>query len=498
MDEKWKSGRTTTGNTGPLRSSEGKYYIYIEADSRRNMTARVVSKFDLQDTNVTFSMQYHMYGSNIGTLTVFLRNRTRGELIIFRISGNQRTRQWISFEETFIVEGTWQLCIEAITKNENENKGDIAIDDVRIRINENDFKKTWMNLNERCIRNLGSYPLTKDQVPNTPCLSIDQERWTGIVRPQRNGPTDRVLERSPSAGKVFRFSGDMSIYTWETFDRDTLRPFVCEKLTGNFSDGNYSCSMYSKAKDAHSSQNAEVSGINSKEMDSKETCTVYEEESFFSASASEESNEIPLILLPVAAAFATLLVIIIVVMHLYYSRKEMRCIKHDNIPGTEVSYVNVTQKNTAKTPSTQIVSTEKQPQNVSTPQNTTADRMTGPSSGEEHVNKEVDSIEVRTRSFENDGRMEYENPEHYEHLIKENREPACYEDLKTEKREPACYEDLKTEKRESACYEDLKTEKRESACYEDLKTKKTEPACYEDLKTEKTEPPCYDRLKTEK
>ncbi|XP_048731650.2 uncharacterized protein LOC125648686 isoform X2 [Ostrea edulis] len=287
-----KSGRTPTSDTGPLRSSEGQYYSYIEAKSKRNMTARLVSKFDLQDTNVTFSMQYHMYGSYIGTLTVFLRNRTRGEWNIVRKSGNQGNR-WISFEKTFIVEGTWQLCIEAITTN--GNRGYIAIDDVKIRINENDFNKTWMNLNERCIRNLGSYPLTKDQVPNTPCLSSDQERWTGIVRPQRNGPTDRVLERSPSAVKVFRFSGNMSIYTWETFDRDTLRPFVCEKLTGNFSDGNYSCSMYSKAKDAHSSQNAEVSGI---------------------------SSEIPVVILAGVSACVLVVLICVVAMVTVYKRKK--------------------------------------------------------------------------------------------------------------------------------------------------------------------------------
>ncbi|XP_061188058.1 uncharacterized protein LOC133196138 [Saccostrea echinata] len=168
-----REGTTATAGTGPSYNIEGNYFSYIEATGpRRNDVARIISKFDLENVNITLSMWYHMYGHSIRTLKVYLRNEIQDERIIFTRTGNEGNA-WIFINRTLTIEGKWQLCIEANVPT--SNVADIAIDDIRIRINQN------------------------------------------------------ALKRNPNAVMILRYKYGMHSYVWETFNKNTTKAFVCEK-----------------------------------------------------------------------------------------------------------------------------------------------------------------------------------------------------------------------------------------------------------------------------
>ncbi|XP_062580467.1 MAM and LDL-receptor class A domain-containing protein 1-like isoform X2 [Saccostrea cucullata] len=214
--------------TGPMSSIEGNYYSYINTSDdkeRRNSKAVLISKFYLTDVTITFSMQYHMNGKDINTLRVYLKNGMR-ELDFFRRTGNQR-EDWLRISFTVKIEGTWKLFISA-------NKGygplgNIAIDDIQIKINRQDLKYNWMNQNERCKHNLGAYAINHQQLPDQPCFSFDFNRWTGIIRPQRRGSAINVLAKHPTKVKIYRNLGGNYEYVWESFNLTFTRRFICEK-----------------------------------------------------------------------------------------------------------------------------------------------------------------------------------------------------------------------------------------------------------------------------
>ena len=73
------SGGTPSGSTGPSNGADGSFYMFLEASTNNspgqignNATAILESDcFDLSgETSATFSFAYHMYGSNIGSLTI--------------------------------------------------------------------------------------------------------------------------------------------------------------------------------------------------------------------------------------------------------------------------------------------------------------------------------------------------------------------------------------------------------------------------------------------
>ncbi|XP_062587411.1 MAM and LDL-receptor class A domain-containing protein 1-like [Saccostrea cucullata] len=246
-----REGKTDTSGTGPSSNIDGNYFSYIEANGpRRNEVARIVSKFYLENVNIELSMWYHMYGRYVKTLKVFLRNQTQGEQTVFERSGN-RGNFWVLINRTLTIEGKWQLCIEANVPT--SNTADIAIDDIRIKIIQNGFNKTWMNFNERCIRNLGSYSRS-NILTNAACISNDHERWTGIVRTQRKGSDQKVLKGSPNAVRTFEHRFGMYSYVWETFSENATRTFVCEKRL-NASEDFDQCLAFSEVSEDFSNLN---------------------------------------------------------------------------------------------------------------------------------------------------------------------------------------------------------------------------------------------------
>jgi len=72
-DADWtrNSGTTPSSSTGPSTANEGSFYIYTEASYIFNKRMELSAWFDLrnlEDAELTFD--YHMYGSNMGSLVI--------------------------------------------------------------------------------------------------------------------------------------------------------------------------------------------------------------------------------------------------------------------------------------------------------------------------------------------------------------------------------------------------------------------------------------------
>ncbi|XP_055996867.1 MAM and LDL-receptor class A domain-containing protein 1-like isoform X2 [Ostrea edulis] len=121
-----RQGRTPSSQTGPTSAFEGTRYSYIEATGkRRNAKASLQSATVSTSQPFCLSFAYHMYGSNIGSLSVLMVSSTTS-LTLFDESGN-KGNQWnvayISVPPT-----TGQIEFTAVRGN--SFRGDIAIDDV--------------------------------------------------------------------------------------------------------------------------------------------------------------------------------------------------------------------------------------------------------------------------------------------------------------------------------------------------------------------------------
>lgn len=132
-----KSGSTPSSSTGPRADRNGnKYgkYIYLEASSPRRSgdKTRLISKSFSQYSGDghCFGFFYHMYGSSIGTLNIYVKSAGR-EQLVWTLSGSKGNK-WLNGQVNVgVITGTYQVVIEGIRGK--EYTGDIAIDDFTFR-----------------------------------------------------------------------------------------------------------------------------------------------------------------------------------------------------------------------------------------------------------------------------------------------------------------------------------------------------------------------------
>ena len=80
-------------------------YIYIEASGRNfGDKARLLSDWMEPDETVCFQFWYHMYGSNIGNLSIYLKTN-QSEKLVWSLSGDQGNR-W-RFGQTALNSTRW-------------------------------------------------------------------------------------------------------------------------------------------------------------------------------------------------------------------------------------------------------------------------------------------------------------------------------------------------------------------------------------------------------
>ncbi|XP_052064150.1 fibropellin-3-like isoform X30 [Mytilus californianus] len=129
-DYNWKvhSNATLSTSTGPSTAYKGNYYLYFETSSpvKEGSTARLVSRDFMFESSGCLKFHYHMHGSSMGTLNVYLGSRQ-----IWRKTGNQGNKwtlakldlQSNSFNSS-------KIYFEAVCGTSHTS--DIAIDDVEV------------------------------------------------------------------------------------------------------------------------------------------------------------------------------------------------------------------------------------------------------------------------------------------------------------------------------------------------------------------------------
>ncbi|CAH1155518.1 unnamed protein product [Phaedon cochleariae] len=113
------------------------YYMYIESSSKNeNDTARLLSPvYDKMDGEVCIEFFYHMFGSTIGSLRVYLRKASEKwnfnpKAVIFSKSGNQGDKWYRGYERLGKIDDDFQIIFEGVRGHGYVS--DIAIDDIKI------------------------------------------------------------------------------------------------------------------------------------------------------------------------------------------------------------------------------------------------------------------------------------------------------------------------------------------------------------------------------
>ncbi|CAH1794870.1 unnamed protein product [Owenia fusiformis] len=136
LDFGWtrSSGNTNTEDTGPSRDhtkgNKRGYYYYAEATGHAAQVGGTLSP-KIPPGTYCLDFWFHMYGSQVGDFKVFLveqgkKDRTK----LLRTSGNQGD-DWKNEQISIDAENKFQVAFVAAMKK-NGDKGDVAIDDIRI------------------------------------------------------------------------------------------------------------------------------------------------------------------------------------------------------------------------------------------------------------------------------------------------------------------------------------------------------------------------------
>ncbi|XP_022809604.1 uncharacterized protein LOC111346591 [Stylophora pistillata] len=127
------SGETPTEKTGPSYDhstfSKDGSFIYVEASPQRfGDVARLLSDWMEPNESTCVQFWYHMYGSDIGNLTFYLKTN-QSETLVWRLSGDQGDR-WKFGQFSLISDRAYRFVVEGTTLDGSE--GDIAIDDLSV------------------------------------------------------------------------------------------------------------------------------------------------------------------------------------------------------------------------------------------------------------------------------------------------------------------------------------------------------------------------------
>lgn len=126
-------GPTSTYGTGPsadhTKGTNSGFYLFIESSQPRKQGDAARISFSLQPPVGICAMRfwYHMYGTNVGQLNVYMFSLNTGMVLMSNVNGT-RGNKWIRQSVTFNTRSPFQVIIEAVVGV--GYNGDIAIDDV--------------------------------------------------------------------------------------------------------------------------------------------------------------------------------------------------------------------------------------------------------------------------------------------------------------------------------------------------------------------------------
>ncbi len=193
---------TPSANTGPNAASQGTLYAFVEASDLGpdNFNTRSVIGspcFEIPiNLTTTFSFNYHMYGSNMGTLNV-TANDGSGWVNLWNLSGNQGN-SWntTSIDLTQFAGSTVKLRFDATTGN--GELSDMAIDNISITTQPDTIEPT--------IENIPNQTLPGNS--NCQATIID---YTNLAVVNDNADPSPIISQSPIAGTVFTGSATITL-----------------------------------------------------------------------------------------------------------------------------------------------------------------------------------------------------------------------------------------------------------------------------------------------
>ncbi|KAK3088009.1 hypothetical protein FSP39_013360 [Pinctada imbricata] len=128
-----QSGSTQSGSTGPNYAYDGSYYMYTEASSPRSYLDRFImeSPFFYPVTSECLTFYYHMYGANMGNLTVRVYYVAFGVWINMWSRGGNQGQYWQLAEVPLAYFSTYRgYKIQFEGLRGNGYTSDMAIDNV--------------------------------------------------------------------------------------------------------------------------------------------------------------------------------------------------------------------------------------------------------------------------------------------------------------------------------------------------------------------------------
>ncbi|OAD45843.1 Ig-like domain-containing protein [Polaribacter atrinae] len=232
------SGPTGSSNTGPNSAQDGSYYMYIETSGFNRVTGETASlekDFSLiGKKNAKLTFQYHMYGSTIGTLNVYVNNTN-----LFTKSGNQGNN-WLSSGSIDLSAYDGQnITIRFEGIRGTNYRGDIAIDNVLVTTdNDNDGVS---DVDDEDDDNDGILDIDEGL-----CTSVQSGTWTSVNATTRtfdfgNGIIARAVTTATTAFSNGNFNnqnfwsedlgGDVSLQT--SYNWGSTLTITFENSAGN-------------------------------------------------------------------------------------------------------------------------------------------------------------------------------------------------------------------------------------------------------------------------
>jgi hypothetical protein len=132
-----QSGSTQSRYTGPNQAAQGSSYLYFEtsngfANSSDNEAVLESDVFTAQDAKISF--QYHMYGDDIGTLSIDVSSNGINWETVWSISGQQQDSDTAAWSSQVVqlnnYSGNLKLRIRSTAVG--GHLGDIAIDNLKV------------------------------------------------------------------------------------------------------------------------------------------------------------------------------------------------------------------------------------------------------------------------------------------------------------------------------------------------------------------------------
>ncbi len=132
------TGSTPTGRTGPSSAYEGSFYAYAEATGNTGgREAVLVGCFDFTGlTGPQISFAYHMYGSNIGSLSIEVQEVSTGQSAIVWSETSNQGAFWQTATANLAAFAGKNVELRFISQTGagSSDRADIAIDDILVEV----------------------------------------------------------------------------------------------------------------------------------------------------------------------------------------------------------------------------------------------------------------------------------------------------------------------------------------------------------------------------